>query len=98
MSWTNPKTWTAAILTSIDMNQHIRDNMGVLKTSIDDSGHLRLPVYQGISANYTAVPTDDIIFCFTSLTLTLYPQSSSPGRLLWIHTDSGNAGHVVIDP
>ncbi len=98
MSWTNPKTWTAAVLSSIDFNTHIRDNLNVLKTSVDDSGHLRLPSFHTASADYTAVPSDDIVFCFASLTLTLYPQSTSPGRLLAVHTDPGNTGHVVIDP
>lgn len=31
MAWTTPKTWTAATLTSSDMNLHVRDNMDYLK-------------------------------------------------------------------
>jgi len=34
MGWTNPKTWTAAVLTVADMNAHVRDNLDFLKENI----------------------------------------------------------------
>jgi hypothetical protein len=37
-----PKTWTAVVVTVADLNQHIRDNLNVLKTSIFDDGTLKL--------------------------------------------------------
>lgn len=33
MAWTNPKTWTAEVLTSADMNKYISDNLSYLKAS-----------------------------------------------------------------
>lgn len=30
MAWTTPKTWSAAVLTSSDMNTHVRDNLSYL--------------------------------------------------------------------
>ena len=40
MAWTTPKTWTASVVTVSDLNTHIRDNLNVLKTSINDDGTL----------------------------------------------------------
>ena len=34
MSWTTPKTFTAEVLTSTDMNAQVRDNLNFLKTNI----------------------------------------------------------------
>lgn len=31
MAWTEPKTWTPEVLTSFDMNKHIRDNLNALR-------------------------------------------------------------------
>lgn len=31
MAWTDPKTWTAEVLTSSDLNTHLRDNLNALK-------------------------------------------------------------------
>lgn len=38
MSWVTPKTWSAVVVTVADLNQHIRDNLNILKTSISDDG------------------------------------------------------------
>jgi hypothetical protein len=43
VSWTAPITWTASVVTVAQMNQQIRDNMTVLKTSINDDGTLKAP-------------------------------------------------------
>jgi len=34
LSWTAPKTWVAELLTSVDLNAHVRDNLNFLKTNI----------------------------------------------------------------
>lgn len=39
-AWSAPKTWSAAVLTSSDMNSFIRDQQLILKVAINDSGHL----------------------------------------------------------
>lgn len=39
--WTSPKTWTAVVVTVSDLNTHIRDNLTILKTWINDDGSLR---------------------------------------------------------
>lgn len=36
MAWTTPKTWTAEVLTSSDMNTHLRDNLDALKNPPTD--------------------------------------------------------------
>lgn len=42
MAWTTPRTWNAGeTVTSAIMNAHIRDQLNVLKTNIDDSGYPR---------------------------------------------------------
>lgn len=38
MAWTAPKTWTAEVVTAAMFNEQIRDNLAVLKTSINDDG------------------------------------------------------------
>jgi len=48
MAWTSPnKTWTAAVVTVADMNTYIRDQLDVLKTSINDNGTLKAPMRLG---------------------------------------------------
>lgn len=44
MSWAAPKTWTAVIVTVADLNQHIRDNLLILKTSIANDGAIVGPL------------------------------------------------------
>jgi hypothetical protein len=39
MAWTTPRTWaTSEVVTSAMMNEQIRDNFGILKTRISNSG------------------------------------------------------------
>lgn len=33
MAWTTPKTWSSAVLTSADMNAHLRDNLNAMRVS-----------------------------------------------------------------
>jgi hypothetical protein len=38
MAWTNPRTWTPGeLVTALMMNQHVRDNLNYLKTTVDGS-------------------------------------------------------------
>ena len=39
MAWIQPRTWSPGeTVTAAMMNAHIRDNLNILKTSIDDEG------------------------------------------------------------
>jgi hypothetical protein len=41
MAWTTPRTWYAGeIVTAALMNTHLRDNLNILKTNIDDDGNI----------------------------------------------------------
>lgn len=41
MAWTSPATWVAgALVAAGDLNEQIRDNMLILKTSIDNNGKI----------------------------------------------------------
>lgn len=41
MAWTTPRTWVYnEVVTAALFNTHIRDNQGILKTSIDDAGKI----------------------------------------------------------
>ncbi|MYD11578.1 MAG: hypothetical protein F4X02_16235 [Chloroflexi bacterium] len=37
MAWTAPKTWSSEPLTSLDLNQNVRDNLNHLKNRLDSS-------------------------------------------------------------
>ena len=47
-SWTVPKTWTAAVLTSADMNTHVRDNLNFLKVNIALEAATELTIAAGV--------------------------------------------------
>lgn len=48
--WNPPRTWNAGeTVTAVLMNQQVRDNLNILKTSIDDDGKIR-----ALSAAYLA--------------------------------------------
>lgn len=41
MAWTSPKTWVSGeLVTDEDMNAQLRDNLLILKTSIDNNGKI----------------------------------------------------------
>jgi hypothetical protein len=41
MAWATPRTWNPGeVVTAALMNQHVRDNMNILKTPLDDSGKI----------------------------------------------------------
>ena len=45
--WTNPKTWLAAVLTVLDMNTHVRDNLAFLKANIALDAAVELTISAG---------------------------------------------------
>jgi hypothetical protein len=95
VAWTAPKTWTAAVVTVADLNTHIRDNLNVLKTSIDDNGHLFLPVFQSKTANYTILGTDDVILCTSgSFTITLLTAVGRAGK--WFIVKNTGSGTITM--
>jgi hypothetical protein len=50
MAWTTPRTWVfAELVTESHLNAHIRDNLNILKVSIDDTGKVR-----ALSSSYLA--------------------------------------------
>jgi hypothetical protein len=50
MAWTTPRTWISGeLVKEDDLNTHVRDNLLVLKTSIDDTGKIR-----ALSSTYLA--------------------------------------------
>lgn len=50
MAWTTPRTWVAGeTVTAQLMNAHVRDNLNILKTPIDDNGKV-----QALSSTYLA--------------------------------------------
>lgn len=64
MAWTTPRTWVAGeLVTATQMNTHLRDNLNVLKTSIDNNGNLSFPAATTInvsSSTNTAVPIQNV--------------------------------------
>lgn len=83
------------MLTSAELNTHVRDNENVLKTSIDDNGHLKLPTYQFRTTDYTALTTDDVIGCSGTFTLSLYSISGNGGKFLAVF--NFGSGEITID-
>ncbi len=62
MGWNPPRTWNPGeTVTASLMNAHVRDNLNVLKTKIDDSGLLRTLYYgNNIDKGNTGVGEDDL--------------------------------------
>jgi len=92
MPWQTPDTFTAAVVTVPQGNKHWRDNPNVLKTSIDDNGHLYYPVIQTKTANYSILGTDDIVICTSgSFTVTLPTAAARSGKPFIVkNTGSGS--------
>ncbi len=80
MSWPPVKTWTAVVVTVPDLNTEIRDRMTLLKTSIDDNGHLYDSTIIPVSANYAIAATDDLILCNGTFTVTLLTAVGRAGK------------------
>ena len=61
MAFTAFKTWTATILSVVDMNAQVRDNGNVLKTAIDDSGNASYPAATTLTlASDACTPTQNV--------------------------------------
>jgi hypothetical protein len=58
-SWTTPKTWAAATLTSSDMNTHVRDNLNFLKANIALGAASELTISGGIVTKTQSYHTID---------------------------------------
>lgn len=56
------------------------DDMAVLKTSIDDNGHLYDPVMVSVSANYSITAIDDVVLCNGTFNVTLLTAVGRAGR------------------
>lgn len=79
--WVPPKTWSAVVVTVADLNQHIRDNLNILKTSIDDNGHIIDPSVIAKIATYAIAATDNLIVCTAnSFTVTLPTAVGRTGK------------------
>lgn len=77
--WVAPKTWSAVVVTVADLNQHIRDNLNVLKTWIGDDGY---PLWTAITktTTYTVTATDSaLVYVNGTFTLSL-PASPTTGK------------------
>lgn len=59
MGFTTPKTWTAATLTSSDMNTHVRDNLNFLKANIALGAASELTISGGIVTKTQSYHTID---------------------------------------
>jgi len=68
MAWTTPRTWVSGeLVTAALFNTHLKDNLNILKTAINDSGHLEfvdateLTIASGVitvTQNYHTVDTE----------------------------------------
>lgn len=90
MAWTEPKTWTAEVLTSSDLNTHLRDNLSALKNPPSDFYTFNEGSdYTTTSTSFTNVDGTDLSF-----TIVTY------GGDLIVHFDgycANGAGYVLLD-
>lgn len=79
MAWTTPATATAGtVLTAAWLNTYVRDNETILKTSIDNNGHIvwQLDVY---TTNHTLGPANDVVIAFNvTISLPATPVVGKP--------------------
>jgi hypothetical protein len=96
MSWVPPRAWVDGNPVPAAHLNEVSAQLNLLKTSITDDGHIVAPVIHGKIAPYTALPTDDIIVCDGTFTVTLYSTSSGTfGRILQIK--NVGTGVITID-
>lgn len=90
MAWTDPKTWTAAVLSSSDLNTHLRDNLNALKEPpTDDHTVNEATDYSTTSTSFTNVDGTDL-----SLTIT----TTGGDVLVHFHGVMANAsGGILLD-
>ncbi len=89
------RTWTASVVTVAQLNEQIRDNGNVLRTSMDANGHLIDGVIQSQTSNYTILATDDLILCTTgSFTVTLPTAIGCAGK--WFKVKNTGTGTITM--
>lgn len=85
MPWQAPTLRsTGDLITASIWNGDLVGNLNVLKTSLDNNGHLQYPTFQSVSANYSVQTTDDVI------------EVSSGSPTITLYTPVGNKGKQVI--
>lgn len=90
MAWTSPKTWTAEVLTSSDLNTHLRDNLNALKSPPTDSYTFNeASDYQTSSSSYSNVDGTDLSFTITTYGGDIFFYFSG--------TTSTSAGQIFFD-
>ena len=66
MAWTAPRTWNPGeTVTATQLNQHIRDNLILLKTNINDSGVLKTAEYMDATPRASSSTTETDASTFT---------------------------------
>lgn len=91
-TYTTPKTWTSALVTSADMNTHIRDMMDYLKARTIE----RVSDYDGTVANTTSTSFTDL----TGASLSITTVGSSRLLILahvWFSNANINNFTVLVD-
>jgi len=68
MAWTAPKTWTAEVLTSSDLNTHLRDNLLALKDPPDNF----YDIYNATDLTFTTTSFADLDSTNLSLAVTSF--------------------------
>lgn len=67
MTWTDPKTWTSEVLTSSDLNTHLRDNLNALKDPPTDVITINdTPDYTTTSTSFGNVDATDLSLVLTT--------------------------------
>jgi hypothetical protein len=100
MAWTTPKTWAELeVLTSADMNLHVKDNLNVLKTGLGLNMNMEYRTYNSTvsltSATFVDVHGNLNIASFTprsasgicEVGLFMYGRSSSAGGTEMVDVD-----------
>jgi hypothetical protein len=90
VAFTTFKTWTAVLVTAPDLNEQIRDNGNILKTSILDDGHLYHSVIQSKTADYTIASSDDLILCTANSFIVTLPTAVSRAGRQYIVKNTGS--------
>jgi hypothetical protein len=88
MSWTTPSARTTGeLITSSIWNTDLKDDLILLKTSIDNNGHLNW-IAQSKAVDYTLTTADDLVFFTVTHTATL-PASPVAGKPYGIKAGTG---------
>ncbi len=112
MAWPSLKTWTAAVVTVLDMNTEVRDRMSTLKTSIADDGRVSGEIMtfreEVTSVAFSATPTFNLALSnnfalgaltgnVTAITVSGWTASKfQTASILFVQDGSGN--HTVAWP